>query len=137
MEHVGVGLRAVATIIDTGLLFVAGYLIALATGGITATGFHLQGAPFALWLIIALAYYIVMEARSGATIGKRLIGLKVVRLEGGAPLTWQSSIVRNVLRLVHKQLGRPHRGPASLDAVEPAETAAVPAAALPSARIRS
>ena len=100
MEHVGVGLRAVATIIDTGLLFVVGYLIALATGSVTATGFHLKGAPFALWLIIALAYYIVMEARSGATIGKRLIGLKVVRLEGGAPLTWQSSIVRNVLRLV-------------------------------------
>jgi uncharacterized RDD family membrane protein YckC len=100
MEHVGVGLRAVATLIDTALLFVVGYLIALGTGGVTASGFHLEGVPFAAWLVIALAYYIVMEARSGATLGKRLIGLKVVRLEGGAPLDWQSSIVRNVLRLV-------------------------------------
>jgi len=100
MEHIGVGLRAVATLIDTALLFVVGYLIALATGGVTASGFHLEGVPFAVWLVIALAYYIVMEARSGATLGKRLIGLKVVRLEGGAPLDWRSSIVRNVLRLV-------------------------------------
>jgi predicted glycosyltransferase len=45
--------------------------------------------------------------------------------------------VGNVLRLVHKQLGRPHRGPASLDAVEPTEAAAVPADAPPSARFRS
>lgn len=100
MEQIGVGLRAVATMIDTALLFIVGYLIALATGGTTGAGFHLQGGPFAMWLVIALAYYIVMEARFGATLGKRLIGLKVVRLEGGAPLTWQASIVRNVLRLV-------------------------------------
>ncbi len=45
--------------------------------------------------------------------------------------------VGNVLRLVHKQLGRPHRGPASLDAVAPTETAAGSGDALPSARFRS
>jgi len=100
VEHVGVGLRAVATLIDTALLFVIGYLIALASGGATADGFHLQGVPFAIWIVVALSYYIVLEGLSGATPGKRLIGLKVVRLEGGAPLDWQSSIVRNLLRLV-------------------------------------
>ena len=99
MEHVGVGLRAVATVIDTLLLGVVGYLIALATGGVTATGFHLSGAPFFAWLLLGLGYYIVLEALSGATLGKRLVGLKVVRLEGAA-LDWQSSIVRNVMRLV-------------------------------------
>lgn len=100
MEHVGVGLRAVATLIDTALLFVIGYLIALATGGVTTGGFHLQGVPFAIWIVVALSYYIVLEGLSGATLGKRLIGLKVVRLEGDAPLDWQTSIVRNLLRLV-------------------------------------
>jgi len=100
MEHVGVGLRAVATVIDTALLFAGGYLIALATGDTTADGFHLRGVPFALWLVLALTYYIVMEARSGATLGKRAVGLKVVRLEGGGAITWQDSIARNVLRLV-------------------------------------
>ena len=41
-----------------------------------------------------------MEAQFGATIGKRLIGLKVVKLDAGAPVDWQAAIVRNVLRLV-------------------------------------
>ena len=100
MESIDVGLRAVAAIIDTALLFVVGYLIALATGGTSEGGFLLQGVPFFIWLAIALAYYIVMEARSGATLGKRVIGLKVVKLEGGAPLDWQASIARNVLRLI-------------------------------------
>lgn len=100
MEHIGVGLRAVAAIIDTALLFIVGYLIASVTGGTSAQGFQLSGGPFFIWLVIALAYYIVMEAQSGVTLGKRLIGLKVVKLEGGAPLDWQASIVRNVLRLV-------------------------------------
>ena len=100
MEYVGVGLRAVAAIIDTALLFIVGYLIALASGGTTEEGFLLQGVPFFIWLAIALAYYIVMEARSGATLGKRVMKLKVVKLEGGAPLDWQASIARNVLRLI-------------------------------------
>jgi uncharacterized RDD family membrane protein YckC len=100
MEYIGVGLRAVAAIIDTALLFIVGYLIALATGGVTEEGFLLRGVPFFIWLAIALAYYIVMEARSGATLGKRVMKLKVVKLEGGAPLDWQASIARNILRLI-------------------------------------
>ena len=100
MEPVGVGLRAVAVIIDTILLFVVAYVIALGTGGVTGTGFQLTGGPMFLWLAIALAYYIVLEGRFGATLGKRAIGLKVVKAEGGGPIDWQASIVRNLLRLV-------------------------------------
>jgi uncharacterized RDD family membrane protein YckC len=100
MEHVGVGLRAVAIIIDTILLMVVGYVIAMATGGTTAAGFKLEGVPMFLWLAIGIGYYIVLEAQSGATLGKRLIGLKVVKLEGGGPIDWQASITRNLLRLV-------------------------------------
>jgi uncharacterized RDD family membrane protein YckC len=47
-----------------------------------------------------MAYYIVLEAQFGATVGKRIIGLKVVKLDGGGAIDWQASIVRNVLRLV-------------------------------------
>ena len=100
MEYVGVGLRAVAILIDMVLLFVLGYVIALATGGTTGDGFNLQGGPFFIWLFVTLGYYIGMEGQFGATIGKRAVGLKVVKQEGGAPLDWQAAIVRNVLRLV-------------------------------------
>lgn len=100
MEPVGIGLRAVATLIDTILLFVVGYVIAIITGGTTGGGFALSGGPFFLWLLVALAYYIVLEALHGATLGKRAVKLKVVKLDGGAPIDWQASIVRNVLRIV-------------------------------------
>lgn len=100
MEYVGVGLRAVAALIDLVLLFVVGYALAGVTGGTTASGFNLQGGPFFIWLAITLAYYIVLEARFGWTIGKRLVGLRVVMREGARPLDWRASIVRNVLRLV-------------------------------------
>src|SRR5438105_14629382 len=98
MEHVGVGLRAVATIIDTLLLMVVGYLSALLTGGTTAAGFNLTGGPAFLLFFIAIGYYIFMEGQFGATIGKKLVGLRVVKVEGQA-LDWQAAIVRNVLRI--------------------------------------
>jgi uncharacterized RDD family membrane protein YckC len=99
METVGVGRRAVAIIIDTILLMIVGYVIALFTGGTTGAGFNLQGAPALLLVLIALAYYVVMEKTSGATIGKRVMGIKVVK-QGGEPLDWQAAIVRNVLRII-------------------------------------
>jgi uncharacterized RDD family membrane protein YckC len=100
VKPVGVGLRAVATIVDTVLLGAVGYLIATLSGGITSDGFELKGGPLFLCLIIAIAYYIIMEALVGATIGKLLVGLRVVARETGAPIDWQASTVRNVLRLV-------------------------------------
>jgi uncharacterized RDD family membrane protein YckC len=99
-KPVGVGLRAAAGIVDTVLLGAVGYLIASVSGGITSDGFELKGGPFFLWLIMAIAYYIVMEAVIGATIGKLLVGLRVVALETGEPIDWQASTVRNVLRLI-------------------------------------
>ncbi len=99
METVGVALRAVATIIDMIVLGVVAWVVALFTGGTTATGFELQGAPALLMFLLALGYYVVMEARLGWTLGKRAIGLKVVKLDGSA-LDWQASIIRNLLRVV-------------------------------------
>lgn len=99
MEAVGVGRRAVAVIIDSILLGVVAYAIAAMTGGTTDSGFNLQGGPFFLWLVVALAYYIVMEKTSGATLGKMAMKLRVVK-QGGEALDWQASVVRNVLRLI-------------------------------------
>ena len=99
MEPVGVGRRAVAVIIDSILLSIMGYVIAALTGGATAEGFHIQGAPAALWLVLGLGYFVVMEKTWGATLGKRVMGLKVVKQDGG-PIDWQASVIRNILRLI-------------------------------------
>jgi len=99
MEPVGVGRRAVAVLIDSILLFIVGYLIAAAAGQTTGTGFQMHGAPFFLWVAISLAYFIVQEALQGTTLGKRVMRLKVVKLDG-SPMDWQASIARNVLRII-------------------------------------
>lgn len=99
MEAVGVGRRAVAILIDSVLLCFVAYAIAFATGGATREGFAIEGGPAFLFFGVVLAYYTVMEALSGATLGKRAMGLKVVK-EGGEPIDWQASIVRNVMRIV-------------------------------------
>ena len=99
MEPVGVGRRAVAVLIDSILLFVVGYLVAVGTGQTNEEGFNLKGGPAFLWIGIGLAYFIVMEATRGATLGKLAMRLKVVK-QDGAPMDWQASVVRNVLRLI-------------------------------------
>src|SRR5258705_13842500 len=99
MEPVGVFRRAIAVIIDGILLMIVGYALAQVMGGATATGFALQGGPAFIFFGIALAYYIVMEAITGQTLGKMAMKLKVVKKDG-AKLDWQGAIVRNLLRII-------------------------------------
>jgi len=99
MEPVGVFRRAIAVIIDGILLMIVGYALAQVMGGATATGFELQGGPAFIFFGIALAYYIVMEAITGQTLGKMAMKLKVVKMDG-AKIDWQAAIIRNLLRII-------------------------------------
>ncbi len=99
MSYAGVGMRAVAVIIDAVVLFAVGYLIAIATGQTTGGGFRLEGAPALLWFLVSFAYYIVLEAQLGGTPGKLLLGLRAVTADG-SPLDYRAALIRNVLRIV-------------------------------------
>ena len=99
MTNVGVGLRAVAMIIDMIIIIIVGYVLAMFTGGTTNSGFDLQGGPAFLWFFLVLTYYIVMEVQQGGTVGKLVLGLRVVS-EGGGTIDWQASIIRNILRII-------------------------------------
>ena len=59
----------------------------------------LTDGPFLLFIVLALAYYFVLEARSGQTLGKRALGLQVVALDDG-PLTSRAVFLRTICRLV-------------------------------------
>jgi uncharacterized RDD family membrane protein YckC len=54
---------------------------------------------FLLVFLIALAYFWALEARGGATLGKRLLGLRVVNLPGQTPAGVWSAGVRTILFL--------------------------------------
>lgn len=99
MKYISVGWRALALVIDTILLAVVAYVIAWLSGTTTKAGFELHGGPFFLLILIILAYYIVLEGLLGATIGKLILGLRVVKLDGSA-IGWRASVVRNLLRFV-------------------------------------
>lgn len=99
MEYVGVGRRAVAIIIDAFVYFILAWIIASATGGTTSTGFELNGGPAFLSFILFLAYYVGLEATRGATLGKMLLGLRVLK-EDGSPVDIQAALIRNILRIV-------------------------------------
>jgi uncharacterized RDD family membrane protein YckC len=44
-------------------------------------------------------YYVLMEGLFGGTLGKWVLGLRVVRTDGGRP-GWWKGMVRNTLRLI-------------------------------------
>lgn len=99
MHYIGVGWRALAIIIDTVLLGIVAYGLASWAGTTTEAGFELEGGPLFLMVLITFLYYILFEGTLGATPGKLALGLRVVKVDG-SPISWQASIIRNVMRLV-------------------------------------
>jgi uncharacterized RDD family membrane protein YckC len=60
---------------------------------------NLPPGPFLSWVTIAALYYSFDEFLTGQTIGKRLMGLKVIRVDG-QPLSGRSVAVRTVGRAI-------------------------------------
>jgi uncharacterized RDD family membrane protein YckC len=116
-----VGRRFLAHLIDVIILGIFQYLLLL---GISAMGLHSSGTTttpqgdaydrFVYWLthldtyavlqigvitIIPFVYCIIMEAVQGATVGKMVLGIRVVKLDG-SDISWGQAILRNLLRIV-------------------------------------
>ncbi|MDP1794538.1 MAG: RDD family protein [Acidimicrobiales bacterium] len=98
MTLAGLGSRFAAAIVD-GLLHVTvvlaiGTLIALSQNNAVAA---VGTIAIFVWLF---GYDVAFELRaSGRTIGKRVTGLRVVKVDG-RPVDFRASVVRNLLRLV-------------------------------------
>ena len=102
MEYVGVGRRLVATIVDAiiiGILFGVISGIFFIQQDPMPESVELLGTRNIASFLISIVYYAALEATTGATIGKRLLGLRVVMVDG-TPVDWTSSIIRNVLRII-------------------------------------
>src|SRR5689334_6316118 len=104
----GIGSRFLAAIIDTLLIAVAQAIIFLVIGLLISTlGIRTNfagGVLLALGTLLSFAmlwgYYIAFELLwNGQSPGKRAIGLRVVR-EGGRPITFVGSAIRNLIRIV-------------------------------------
>jgi uncharacterized RDD family membrane protein YckC len=108
-RYPGVGPRAVATVIDSVIGFLAigvPLLIVLgkkstinSTGGTSTTYSTSDPKVLGLWFALAVAYYVIFEALIGATPGKLLLGLRVLNASG-EKCTLKAALIRNVLRVV-------------------------------------
>lgn len=107
------GRRFIAFLIDLALGLVSLVLVVAALGLVTGLVFPSTDTEdirlYQLWsanevagnwilvIFTYIAYFVVPEARSGATLGKRLLHLRVVT-ESGGPIDWSASLLRNLLR---------------------------------------
>lgn len=100
----GVGIRAVATIVD-GLIFLPiAWLLAFIAGTTVSSGFTLEGPIFWFNIIIGFAYVIFFEGKLGATPGKMIVGLKVIKADGSA-CDITAAAIRTVCRIVDGLMG--------------------------------
>jgi uncharacterized RDD family membrane protein YckC len=108
LSKAGLALRFVAVLLDALLVFFpAGILIGLLSGGgythtgggRTNAGIVVVGSAFWLLLALGIGYYVVCEAMTGATLGKRMVGIRVVGEDGQHP-TLGAALVRNLLRVI-------------------------------------
>jgi uncharacterized RDD family membrane protein YckC len=93
-----VGKRVGAYIIDAiGLAIVVAILLSVSQlgGGVTAMGTGRGYVGNLITAVIFLAYFGLMEAGSGQTLGKKMLGIKAVSVDG-SPLTLQAALVRRL-----------------------------------------
>lgn len=95
LKYQGVGVRFAALLVDT-LIMLAVLAVLVA---ITYVGGTNPSALFGFYLLLNFLYFVGLEGASGATIGKRLMKIKVVR-EDGSACGIGPALVRNLLRIV-------------------------------------
>ena len=103
-----IGRRVLATILDLLLLGVVGSVLAAPGALIDALGDGRASEGFSGFLfstgglaavIVAFAYFAIMEGRFGQTLGKMALGIKVVREDGGRAGI-REALLRTLLRIV-------------------------------------
>jgi uncharacterized RDD family membrane protein YckC len=95
--------RAKALAIDALIGLGAFILLAIIYGGISSSNgllrIKISGPPLLMTTVLWLAYMTWMEAKNGASIGKRARGLCVV-MEDGEPVSPEAALTRNLMRFL-------------------------------------
>ncbi|WP_129112623.1 RDD family protein [Halegenticoccus tardaugens] len=90
-----IGARVGAFVVD----YVLSFLVAMGGGFLLAILFRSEVATILGVVLTYCAYFVLLEGLYGQTIGKRLLGVVVVKRDG-SPCTMGASVVRNLLRIV-------------------------------------
>ncbi|MGQ9638579.1 MAG: RDD family protein [Thermodesulfobacteriota bacterium] len=101
------GDRLIAVILDSILIGAAfaviGMFVASRLGGVTESGLSMKGKPtiiaLSLTIIFGFIYYWILEGLFGATLGKAIIGIKVIKKDA-MKCDLRSSFIRNLMRII-------------------------------------
>ena len=98
------GRRVLATIVDGIVLSVVFVVMSMLFGSASAesgqVGASLSGVAFLALSILSIAYFIVLEGYLGQTLGKMLLGIKVVREDTGEVPGPGAATIRTLLRII-------------------------------------
>lgn len=98
------GRRVLATIVDGIVLGILFTVMSVLFGSSSAEGgavsASLGGLASLVYFLIVIAYYILLEGYLGQTVGKMLLGIKVVREGTGELPGLGGATIRTILRLV-------------------------------------
>lgn len=101
LNYQGIGPRIAAHIVDAIIIIILYMLVGFAMAG--SFSFEYTGAAayplIAAGGLIGLLYFVLLEGLTGATIGKRLVKIKVVR-EDGSPCGIGPAVIRTILRVI-------------------------------------
>jgi uncharacterized RDD family membrane protein YckC len=107
-DAAGIGSRFLAFALDAlilGVVVFAALVVALVIAPDGVVGMVALALLVLIPILLAVGYFTVAEAlTAGRTPGKRALGLRVIRIDGGAP-GLRESLVRNIVRLVDLALG--------------------------------
>ena len=102
------GSRATASIIDHAIIFIAQVIVLLGLAFLAGLSLEFDlispgwiiALVFIILFVFNFGYFIILEYFwGGRTIGKRILGIRVIQ-ENGHNITFLSSIIRNFLRLI-------------------------------------
>jgi uncharacterized RDD family membrane protein YckC len=102
-ESASIQARAKALGIDALVWLAAVVLLGIIYGGISSSNglfrIKIGGPPLLMATVLWLAYMTLMEAKYGASVGKRARGLHVV-MEDGEPVSPEAALTRNLMRVL-------------------------------------
>jgi uncharacterized RDD family membrane protein YckC len=101
LDYQGIGPRLIAQIIDAVILFILYFIVgAVMFGGFA---FDVYGAAAVSFLgvygLLGFLYFPVLEGLRGATVGKMVMKITVVR-EDGSACGFGPALIRNILRII-------------------------------------
>jgi uncharacterized RDD family membrane protein YckC len=98
------GRRVLATIVDAIVISVGFWVMTLLFGSTSVeggqVGFSLTGLPALFTFVLIFAYYTLLEGYLGQTLGKMLLGIKVVREDNGGVPGLGAAALRTLLRII-------------------------------------